>query len=145
MMDPQTTARLHDLVRRESLSVLMYVDEAYPWTTARDSAALPKLKGLIAEEKKALTALGRFLVRRRVPLAALGSFPTGFTTINFLALEHLIPRLVDQERRSIADLEGDLKAIADADARARVEQLLAVKRKNLPLLEALAAPHPAGV
>jgi hypothetical protein len=129
-------------MRRESLSVLMYVDDAFPWTTARDSAALAKLKRLIAAEKQALAALGQFLARRHVPLGALGSFPSGFTTINFVSLEYLIPRLIECERTSIGKLEAEAKAIADADARAKVEQLLAVKRKNLPLLEALAAHQP---
>ena len=45
----------------------------------------------------------------------------------------------------IADLEQDLKASADAEARAKVEHLLAVKRKNLPVLEGLAAPQATGV
>jgi hypothetical protein len=91
----------------------------------------------IHQEQEALTQLGRFLVRQRVPLPYLGSFPVGFTTINFLALDYLLPRLSAFEKTSIAELEGDLAALQDPLARPPVEKLLAVKKRNLEMLEAL--------
>jgi hypothetical protein len=143
VIDPQSQALLQDIVRRESRSVLLYVHDAYPWTTTAEEGAMATLRRLIADEAATVVALGRFLVRRRLPLPLLASYPTSFTTINFLALDFLLPRLADAERRSLAELEQDLKAIADADARAEVEKLAAVKRRNLATLEELAAAHAA--
>jgi hypothetical protein len=141
-MDSQTRSILHAVVRRESLSVLMYVADAFPWTTAGNSAALAQLRQLIQEEKACITALGRYLARQREPLPYLGSFPSSFTTINFISLEYLLPRLIAFEKASIADLEADLKALTDSAATAEVSKLLQVKRRNLAALEGLLKPIP---
>ena len=73
----------------------------------------------------------------------LGSFPSGFTTINFLSLTHILPRLIDFEKKSVADLERDLPVIGDAGARERLTKLLQQKREHLRELELLAMPQPA--
>jgi hypothetical protein len=136
-MDDRTQARLESILQRESRSVMVYTAEAFPWTSALTSEAVKRLLTCIHQEQEALTQLGRFLVRQRVPLPYLGSFPVGFTTINFLALDYLLPRLSAFEKTSIAELEGDLAALQDPLARPPVEKLLAVKKRNLEMLEAL--------
>jgi hypothetical protein len=120
----------------------MYVGEAYPWTTATQTKALAAVQQLIAEEREAVARLGQFLVRQHVPLPFLPSYPAHFTTINFLALDYILPRLLEHERTSTVDLERDLHAMKDATARAEVESLLALKRRHLPQLEDLASPQP---
>jgi hypothetical protein len=142
VIDAQTRDLLQDIVRRESRSVMTYVGNAYPWTTARDSQAVDTTRKLITDEARAVAALGQFLFRRHMPVVSLGSYPSSFTTMNFVALEYLLPRLIDYERRSTAELERDLVALRDPEARAEVEKLLAVKRRNLPTLEKLAAGQP---
>jgi hypothetical protein len=142
VIDHATQELLHEIVRRESRSVLMYVGDAYPWTTARGGDTLAALRRLVATEGQAVAALGRYLIRSHVPPSFLGSYPSGFTTINFLALDYLLPRLVEAQRHSLADLESDLKAITDAGARAEVEKLAAVKRQTLAELERLAPQQP---
>jgi hypothetical protein len=137
VIDPHAQTLLQNILRRESRSVLLYVAEAYPWATSTEEKSLTALQQLIAEESQAVADLGQFLVRQRVPLPFLPSYPAHFTTINFLALDYVLPRLADYERQSIADLERDLAALKDPAARAAVEKLLAVKRRHLPQLEAL--------
>ena len=73
----------------------------------------------------------------------LGSYPTSFTTINFLSLTHILPRLVDFEKSSVAELERDLPVIGDAGAKDRLTKLLQMKREHLRELELLAMPQPA--
>jgi hypothetical protein len=141
-MDDATRDLLPEIVRRESRSLLSYVGDAFPWTTSQGGPALQRLQQLVAAEREAVAALGRFLTRRRLPLAYTGSYPSSFTTINFLALEHILPRLAAWEKRSVAELERDVAALrGDADARALAERLLALKRENLTTLEAMAAAH----
>ena len=139
MIDAQTQALLQEVLRREGRSELMYVAEAYPWTAARGHAALGALQALIREEADALTALGRWMTRRRVAPPYLGAFPTGFTTINFLALDYLLPRLRDRQREAVAQLERDAHAVIHPEARAQLDGLLALKRRHLATLESLAA------
>ncbi len=145
MNDPQTVARLHEIIRRESLSVLLYVGQAFPWTTARNNSALTELKRIIDEEQAAINALGTFLVRKHASLPWIGSFPSSYTTSNFLSLDYVLKRLIEFERPSIQHLEKDVSALADAEAKAKVQALLDVKRQHLRELELLAMPHPAGV
>ena len=145
MIDAPTRDALSAIIRRESLSMLSYVGDAYPWTTARGHHALDRLQKIVRTHREAVVALGRFLVRRQVPLPYIGNFPSNFTTINFLSLDYLIPKLIESEKQSIADLERNLRSIHHGEARAEVEKLLAVKREHLKQLEALAPLPQAAV
>lgn len=142
MIDPHSQTLLQNILCRESRSVLSYVAEAYPWTTSTEEKTWSDLQTLIAAERQATIGLGRFLVRRRIPLPYLPSYPVQFTTINFLALDFLLPRLIEYERQSIADLERDLADMKDPSARAEVAELLDLKRRHLPQLEEMASTQP---
>jgi hypothetical protein len=143
VIDPHSQAVLQDVVRRESRSLLSYIGDAFPWTTAAGGPALASLRQAVRDEGAAVTALGRFLVRHHAGLPYLGSYPASFTSWNFVALDFLLPRLVEEERRTIAELEAALPPLAEA-VRGPVQALLAVKRRNLETLQALAArPVPA--
>jgi hypothetical protein len=142
VIDATDQALLQEVLRREERSELMYVREAYPWTAARGHTALEALQRLIREERDALTALGRWMTRRHVPLPYLGVFPTGFTTINFLALDYLLPRLRDRQREAVAQLERDVHAATDPQARAQLQSLLELKTRHLATLESLAGSGP---
>src|SRR5262245_1829171 len=104
-MDAQTLSILQDIVGRESRSALQYVHDAYPWTNTSGDQALQSLQELIARERDALIGLTRFFQRRRLPLPVSVSYPTDFTTMNFLALAHLLPILADAEQKLITALE----------------------------------------
>ncbi len=141
VIDARTRILLQKTFRRESLSMLRYIGEAFPWTVAAGHPALERFAEIVAEDRAATEALGRFLFRRRIPPSFSGSYPSGFTTMNFLSLEYLLPRLVDTQRAAVADLESDVAAATDADAKAELEKLLAVKRFHMKDLEALKVPH----
>jgi hypothetical protein len=142
VIDAHTQTLLQGILRRESCSVLIYVAEAYPWATVSEESALASLQRIIAAEREAVTRLGQFLVRQRIPLPYLPPYPASFTTINFLALDYVLPRLIEHERQSIAELQSDLQALKEPGARAEVEKLLMVKRRHLPELEALVPSQP---
>src|SRR4051812_247452 len=108
VIDPGTAGLLQDIVRREGRSLLIYVGDAFPWTTLRESTALTRLRDLIGAERQAISDIAVFLQRQRMPLTFHGSYPASFTTINFVALKYLLPRLVAFERESIRVLEADL-------------------------------------
>lgn len=140
MIDPASAALLQEIFRREARSLLMYVGEAFPWTMAKDGAAIDRLQTIFRAEAQSISALGRFLARQHVPPASHGSYPASFTTSNFVALDYLLPRLIENERSSIPALEAARDRLADS-ALAVVTALLDVKRKNLAALEELAAAH----
>jgi hypothetical protein len=142
VIDAATAEVVQGLVRRESRSLLQYVREAPVWVAPADRPALAKLRALAGAEAAAVEALGQYLQKQRVGLVWLGPFPPEFTDVNDAALHHLLPRLVREQDRAAAALAADLARIADPDARALAERLLALKRQHRAALEALSAqPH----
>ncbi len=139
MMNSQSLALVQDVVRRESLSMLNYVGDAFPWTTSRGTLALARLREIVHAHREAVAVLGRFLVKKRAPVGYIGSYPMGFTTINFLSLEYLLPRLAEDERRGVQILERELPLVTDQEAHAQLRKMLAVKDANRQVLEALSA------
>jgi hypothetical protein len=139
VIDARDSAVLKDVLRRESRSFLQYVADSFPWTTSNEDDALGKLQKLIEEEREATAGLGRFLYRQRQTLPYLGAYPTHFTTLNYVALDYLLPKLAEEEREEIAGLERDLNELIDPEARAEIDKLLSIKRRHLQTIETLAA------
>lgn len=143
-MDATSETTVQEVIRRENRSLLSYIGEAFPWTASESDPRLGELKRIVRAEGAALAALGRFLLRTRGTIPYLGSYPMSFTTSNFIALEHLVPRLLTAQRQAIADLEAALARVGDVQAREQLVNLLVVKRKTLDVLETLSA-QPATV
>jgi hypothetical protein len=141
MIDPLTQAVLQALLRRESRSLLQYTADSFPWATGEEAGALAQLRQIIDEERAGLAQVGRFLTRHHAALPYLGAYSTEFTTSNFVALDHLLPRLAAEERRAVMALEQDRTALSDSEGRTLVEGFLDQKRQHLKTLESLAASH----
>jgi hypothetical protein len=142
-MDGSTAVQVQEIVRRESSSLLAYIGDAFPWAAKAGSAALVRLRQIVAEHSRGVAILVRQLARRRVPPPKLGSYPSGFTAFNFLSLAHLLPQLIQSERQSLALLEAETPRVADAELRAAFEQFLTGKRDRLARLESLMSAPPA--
>jgi hypothetical protein len=145
MMDSRTQAVLQRMLRRETLSLLQYVSEAFPWAGPEDRESVAKLRQVTDEDREGLGELRRFLARQKIMPSFIGSFPQSFTSLGFVSLQFLLPRLVEAQRRDLADLERDLEELTDAEAKALVQKILDRKRRHLTVLEAIAPTHPATV
>jgi len=142
VIDDPTRDRMHALVRRESRSLWQYVREVPLWVAGADRVTFGKLRALATAELAAVDALGRMLLARKAALSHLGPFPSEFSSFNDMALKHMLPILVREQRRALADLEADLPHVADPEAAALVKGLVELKRQHLTELEALKAqPH----
>ncbi len=147
MMDARALGVWQDIVRRTSRSLLQYVADSFPWVNSQEQDVVSRLQNVIAEERAAVAALVRLLYRHHAGMPYLGSYPTSFTTINYVSLHHLLPLLVDHQRRAMRDLERDLDRLVlvpklefgNEEARAQVEKLLAMSRGHLRTLEELVA------
>ena len=136
MIAAQDAALLETIIRREGRSLLQYQSEAFPWPKSSGDPTPEKVRELAREERDAVGALVKFLARRRHTVPYLGAFPMAFTTMNFVSLDYLLPRLVEDGRRSVAALERDRAALTDADAKAELDRLIDLKRRHLKALEA---------
>ena len=142
MIDEPTRERLQECVRRESRSLLQYIREVPVWVGPADLPALDKLHGMALAEQRANDDLGRCLQRRRAGLSSLGPYPIAFTTANDAALHFLLPLVLVEQRAAVVNLEADLAAVSDPEARGHLERLLALKRQHGPELEGLSTkPH----
>jgi hypothetical protein len=139
-MNTMTAALLQRVLMRESYSLLQYLNEAFPWTPSNDRETLDQLQRLSNENQQAARRIAALLRRQRtVPFS--GSFPAEFSTLHYVGLDHLLPRLVAAERWEIEQLARDCEQLQDHEARPPVEQLLAVKRRHLGILQSLAEKH----
>jgi hypothetical protein len=143
VIEAQVLAILQEIVRRESRSLLQYIHDSYPWTPSGERTALDHIRALAKEQRESAAALAQWLARNRHFMPYLGSYPSGFTTINFVALDYIIPKLVADERQGLAHIDADLGVITDPGARPLVEALAAKKRAHIKILEELAAAIPA--
>jgi hypothetical protein len=138
VIDARTVALVQDVFRHEGRSFLQYVRDAYPWTTPAGHELLGRLQQIIDEERDGAAALSDFLRRNRETPGYLGPYPMSYTRMNFVALDRLLPLLVEEQRRGVARLESGLNG-AQGEARNEIQSVLERKRRHLATLESLAA------
>lgn len=126
---------LRELFRRESRTFLQYVREAFPWTRTGGEDAVGRIHRLAEAEQQTAARIAQLLQKRHEPLPYLGQFPMDYTTQNFVALDHLLPLLREEQERDVAALDRDVAALTNPEARAVVQQLLDVKRAHLSQLQ----------
>lgn len=139
-MDTTTIATLQDILLRESHTLLNYMSTAGPWTDSEHADNPNRLNKLAAEERAATNRLMNWLLRRKIPPLG-GSYPKDFTTLHFVAMDHLLPQLVKSERRLLDQLRQDAAKIADQEPRHITDEMIEMKRRHLAELESLAAEY----
>jgi hypothetical protein len=140
-----TDARALDLmaqqIARDGRSLLQYVGEASPYTPPGEETARHELEALAREEQTAIAKLIRFMQRQHVAPPVLGSFASGFTTINFTSLDHLLLPLKKDAELSVTTLERRLAGMPDDEARHLLQDYLDMKRRHLQSLTAIGQTH----
>ncbi len=134
---------LNRIVTRETYSLLQYLNDAWPWTGPRERQTLEQLQKLAEEDKQETRRFAMLLTRRRmVPTG--GWFPEEFSETHYLALDHLLPRLVRHQRWTITESEKDLSGATEPDIIEAGLRLLDMKRRHLIELERLTAEYADG-
>jgi len=136
-MTPANVLRLQHVYRREYRSLLQYVREASPYAALADRPVRDGVMRIAKEEATAIEAFGEWLEEHRLSLPYLGSFPVGFTDLNFVGIRHLLPKLIAEQKRDLQVLEADVSSFADVVARAAVQRLVDVHQRHLKELESL--------
>jgi hypothetical protein len=140
-MDHATGQKLYDILRRESRSLMRYLHEVPPWVGLREQNALARLRESAAAEAEVTDRLSKRLHKIHSGLVHLGAFPD-FTPYNDAALHFLLPIVIREQKQLLHELEKDRAAVADAEAAAMLDELLALKRQHAEELAALATvPH----
>jgi hypothetical protein len=128
---------LPDILRRESRCFLQYVHEAFPWAHGKGEPARATMLAAAAAEGAALAQLAKMLQRRHIMVPFFGAYPSAFTSYNYLSASSLLPKLIADQKRGLADLERDLPTVVDAEIREHLETYRDLKRKHIQELESL--------
>lgn len=144
MMDTGSVKLLQRLIAMGSTSLLQYVCESVPYSTDAAHADFDRVQTAAAEERDAIARLTRFLQKRHERLTKTGSYPSHFTTINFVSLNYLLPKLVAEHQREVAEIGAAISDGGDEEAQALAEGYLEMKRQHLGTLRELAARTTVG-
>lgn len=144
MSNVQHNAVLADVVIDLSRCLLQYVGESWPWTDG-DEAEQQVIDNLVARQQQSVAKIADILLCRRKYID-FGAYPTEFTDLQYLALDHLLDQLVTTERALVDAIGQAVTAVSgDDEAQAALESALTVERENLGRLEELAASRKSAV
>lgn len=129
------------LIAMGSSSLLQYVSESFPWSADPTHAAVRQVLSIAQEERDEVTRFTRIMQKKHQPIPKLGAYPSHFTTINFCSIDYLLPKLIAEHEKEIADIEARLHRADDEDIRKLAVGYLDMKRRHLQTLKDLAAPQ----
>lgn len=141
-MPPIRPEFMHMLVRKEARSLLQHVGESFPWVGHERREALENVLRMAKHERHQIENLIRWCIKAKLGNPPLGPYPQSFMGINFASFEFLLPLLVDDQKKRIADLEWSYISAPEA-AHGLIRDLISAKKKHLDKMQAMAAPAPA--
>ena len=133
---------VHTLIRKEARGLLQYIGESYPWAAADRKEALQTLLQIAKHEARQIEQLIRMCIKAKLGNPALGAYPQSFMCINFMDLDFLLPLLVEDQKKRIADLEWSLLS-APTEFQGLIRDLISAKTKHLDKMRSLIVPLPA--
>jgi len=132
-------AELKDLVIVAARSFLQYADEACLWT----NSAGPQLAELAARQRQDVGRLVAHL-QQTEPGLDLGTYPTSYTDLHFIALTFLAGQLVENQTSVVEQIDQLLtSAIEESPEAALLSEILANEREILDSVKALSADGPS--
>jgi hypothetical protein len=139
-MDAGSYTLLSRLIAMGSGSLLQYVRESFPWSADPAHTAVQAVVEIANEERDEVTRFVRMLQKKRLRLPPMGAYPSHFTTINFCSLDYLLPKLIVEHQKEIAEIEAKLHSAGDEDIRKLAAGYLDMKRRHLASLQGLTQP-----
>lgn len=136
-MDAGSFTLLSRLIAMGSGSLLQYVSESFPWSADPAHAAVNGVLAIAREERDEVTRFTRVLQKKHLRLPPMGSYPSHFTTINFCSLEYILPKLIAEHQKEIAEIETRLHEAGDEEVLALAAGYLDMKRRHLQTLQGL--------
>jgi hypothetical protein len=134
VIDAQVAHLIERQIVRDGRSLVQYVEEAFLYSSASGEELRHRVDALAKDEQQAVGKLIRFLHKEHVTPPLLGAFPSRFTTINFAALDHLLPAILKEQEAGIAELERALHHLPECEGRHVLWEYLEGKRRRLGAL-----------
>ncbi len=136
-MDAAGATLLFRLLSMGTSSLLQYTSESSPWSAANREDVLAGLMAIAREERDEVDRLTRVLQKKRIRIPAAASYPSHFTTANFVSVEYLLPKLIAEHELEIAEIERQLHPEFNDEIRGLADPYLAMKRRHIDTLRHL--------
>jgi hypothetical protein len=137
MPRPQSLDVLNRVLTTLYRSLPMYLEYAVPWTHHGDERAVATVLHIIEDQKALCRRIGDYILEHHGRIDS-GDYPLAFTSLNDVALDYLIGRLIESQRQDIQVLENCVAQLEhDARSRSLAEEALGAARGHLESLEEL--------
>lgn len=140
-MSQQTVlGALNHLMANQCYSLVNYLSEAQPWTHPGNEALVEAIRITVADHEHYAQLLADVIQVRRGVLEA-GSFPMRFLSLNDLALDYLLVRLIENQQSNIQAAEQCMvELVEDPQAWSLASEVLGSERAHLDILKKF-LPH----
>lgn len=120
-------------------SLLMYVQEAWPWTTKGGEAEQQEILAIAGRRREHVAGVVELLVDRESEVE-FGVFPAEFTDLHYIALNYLLTLLVESEQQVVDTVAKAIREISadDPEATLLLESILTGEKDTVTRLQALA-------
>ncbi len=118
-----TNAILAELLNRMRRSWLQYIGESWPWASSESADRLDAFGGLVRRQQFAVERIASLLADRHA-IYTNRNYPFDGTSLNYVTLDFVKPRLVADEQAIVAELKAAATSLEDdAEALRLVEQI----------------------
>jgi hypothetical protein len=138
-MPSDTNETLNQVLIELGRSLLMYVQEAWPWTSKDGVAEQKEIAQLAQRRREHVADLVELLISREAAIE-FGVYPVEFTDLHYIALDYLLTLLVESEQQ-VADCIAKAirnSAAADPEASHVLEEILTGEKDTIARLQDLA-------
>ena len=125
---------LNRLLADQRFSLVDYLNDARPWTHRGNEALLEALHQIVEHHQHYAQRLADAIADRD-GLVNSGTYPMSFTSLNDLALDYLLGRLIENQRRNIQLHERCVAELReDPQASSLASEVLGSDRAQLEML-----------
>ena len=137
MADSETCAILNRLLEVVHRSLPMYFADVPSWTGLGAEPALETLSEIVRDQKSLSQQLATLILDSHCRVE-VGEYPMEFTGLHDCALDYLIGRMIEYQKRDIRLIERYVEELGpDARAKALADEVLGTARGHLESLEEL--------
>lgn len=135
MIEANIITVLNRLLAIQCYSLVNYLGEAPPWTHPGNEELTEATCAIVADHEHYSQRLADAIEERGGSLNA-GSYPITFTSLNDLALDYLLARLIASQQHAIQVIERCVADLVDDSlARSLASEVLGSERAHLDILK----------
>src|SRR5215471_3997332 len=114
-MHAQNAQRIWLVLQRDISCLFHYLSGAWPWTNRKERDIVSRLQSLLEAEQNEHSHLAAMLRKQRmVPPAA--SYPAEYSNYHYLALNFLLPQVLEEQKKLLANHQQEREQIVNDPA-----------------------------